>query len=273
MNEELDRLKQKIEWLCETDRQALCAPLLRTGADHGDLECALMLREGALEGKYGIEKDKELALAYTKDAARLGDARCMYHVAVVDYALGNYDDAWAWMREAYVRDIPEASFALARMSAYGQGTSQDLHQASLYMQEAKDCDAEPDQRPQLDEWIQEHLALEDYSKGRIQAAISRLTKVESVRSCKFLAVIDPDNRMRYLRQAAALDDPEAEYLTGLLETDPKMRFRRLKNAAKQGWVPAYARLARCYRLGLGVSVNQAEAARWQKEAEKNTGKS
>lgn len=271
MNEELERLKQTIEWLCATDRQSLCAPLLRTGAGHGDLDCALMLREGALKGLYGIRKDENLALAYTKEAARLGDPRCMYHAAVVDYATGNYEEAWHWMRSAYFHDIPEASFQLARMSAYGQGTDQDLHQASRYMEEAKDCDAEPDQRQQLDEWIQEHLAMEDYYQGHIQKAIHRLEDIHSPDSLKFLALIDSENCRRYLRQAAQLDDPEAEYLLALQETDEKMRFRRLKNAAKQGWMPAFAPLAECYEKGQGVSVNLQEAARWHRLAHKKTG--
>lgn len=255
-------LKDEIDEICRMDPNA-DKDLLRQGAADGSLACTLMLREASL-----MESDKVKALDYTRQAARLGDPRCMYHVAVIDFANGDYDEAYKWMRRAYINDIEEASFGLARMSAYGLGTARDLEQASLYMEQAYACDAEPDQREKLNGYIEEQLAAKEYQAGNVCQAMERLRRINTVNGWLLLAVIDTKNRKSCLEKAVDLDDPEASYLLALMETDKKRAFRLLKNAAKAGWTAAYEPLAECYEKGDGVSPNAEEARRWH-EAAKN----
>lgn len=239
---------------------------LEKAACEGDLESTLALRKVYLEGGCGLEADLEEALRYTELAACQGDPRSMYHTAVVCWSQGRFTMAARWMKKAYRAGIREASFGLARMYACGRGVDRDLEQAADYLAEAEEYDIEPEQRPQLQEYVELSLARDSWSRGEQEAAIIRLQQLNTIQAQLQLADWEPASRQQHLQAASDLGSPEAMYELSRLADEPKESFEQLKNAAKAGCVQAYAPLAACYRTGYGVSPNPEEAGRWQQAA-------
>lgn len=213
----------------------------------GDLNSTLTLRQCYLEGRQGLQADPQQALRCTMLAASQGDPRSMYHTAVVEYAQGQFESSFRWMMRSWRAGILEASFGLARAYARGQGTGKDLDKALEYLEEARECQAEPEQREKLFVQVMEQKAAQLVRQGELQQAISLLQQLHTADSCLQLAWLDPANRLHYLQEAADIGNARAMYaLARSTGISSREAFEQLRNAAKAGCVQAWAPLARLY---------------------------
>ena len=89
--------------------------------------------------------------------------------------------------------------------------------------------------------------------------------------------VDQRLSVLYFQQAAAQQDPRAQYMLGVihaqgklgLEKDEKDAFKYYKQAADNGFARAQVEVSKCYSLGLGVPVDEKTAVEYLKKAVEN----
>lgn len=250
----------------KTEHQRAWIHELEQASFDGDLESTLTLRQCYLEGKAGLQADPGQALRYTKLAARQGDPRSMYHTAVIEYSQGRFDTSARWMIRSWRAGIREASFGLARAYAYGRGLSQDLERALDLLEEAQQFDVEPEQRPQLKEWVLQQLAARLEKNGQHREAVRVLESGQLPGTAMTLAQLEPENRKARLQQAADGGLGDAMYQLALLEPENSQAyFEQIRNAAKAGCQKAWQPLAQCYGQK-GIHPDRGQAQRWKVSA-------
>lgn len=283
--EDVKILKEEIADLLATDQPDKCAPLLELAAQEDDLESVLTLRQALLDGTYGLDVDPGKAYQYTKKAARLGDAKSMYHTAVMELSRGSEEEAFEWMSRAWISDYPAAALGLAEMYADGTGTACDLTKAEMLASQALENGFDHDKARLVYGIIQEKLAREFIRADDIQSAANHLTKGMAQESSRCWLLYanelfhgrhfkkDLKQSFQFMEHAADLGSSAAMFNMAIAcyngygtKKDRKAAFRWLKNAAKAGYAPAYYPLAYNYYVGDGVNANLSEACRWAMEA-------
>ncbi|WP_276813141.1 tetratricopeptide repeat protein [Faecalibaculum rodentium] len=236
---------------------------LETASCSGDLESTLVLRQCYLEGAPGLQADPGQALHYTWVAATQGDPRSMYHTAVVEYAQGKFESSARWMLRSWRTGIREASFGLARAYAYGRGLRQDLRLALEYLDDARECDAEPGQRESLRQWVVTKLVTRLLSENAGQEAVQILERENNAFASLWLADLDRDREQTWLLKANDQGSPEAMFRLAMKAAPGSAEsFEYMRNAAKAGYRQAWLSLADCYS-SFGIHPCPMQERRWK----------
>jgi hypothetical protein len=227
------------------------------------------------------------ALAYSEwlGIAEQGFAESQFNLSVMesdgDAGAPNAAKALAWLQKAADGNYPEAQFQLAQRYNKGDGVGKDVPKALLYWRK---CAALGEKRCSFnaavalaggvgvaqDEAAARTLFAEAGSgAGALVAAQSELGKM-------YLQ----DNKERdyakarqWLEQAAAGNDPEAQYNLALIysngygvKADKRKALALYQRAAKQGAPAALNNLGGMYRFGEGVPKDQKKAVAMFKQA-------
>ncbi|MCR4553655.1 MAG: sel1 repeat family protein [Succinivibrionaceae bacterium] len=82
--------------------------------------------------------------------------------------------------------------------------------------------------------------------------------------------VDQRLSVLYFQQAAAQNDPRAQFMLGVihaqgklgLDKDEKEAFKYYKSSADNGFARAQVEVSKCYSLGLGVKADEKEAVKY-----------
>lgn len=112
---------------------------LRAWANHG-----IVAAQRELGLALAVQADKQAEAAqWLEKAAQAGDTEAQFAFAEANYKaklglIQNQNVAWKWYEAAAAKNNAKASFMLARMAKYGEGTTPDLQKSVHWLQVASD---------------------------------------------------------------------------------------------------------------------------------------
>jgi len=225
--------------------------LVKLAAEAGNIWAQLRFGDIHAFGE-GVPVDQFEAAHWYRQAAEQGDAEGQISLALC-YRDGkgveqDYKEQVGWLTLAADQGHCEAQRMLAECYCDGLGVAQDDDEALRWMSEAA---LNGDARALVSLGYWSAVGLYGLPKDQKQA-------------------------IRYYREAAELDDPEAKYYLGShyrtgdgVVCNLKTAFHWFKASAKGGSPRGQHELALCYRDGLGTNKDEASFIKWLKEAAEN----
>ncbi|MCZ4279645.1 tetratricopeptide repeat protein [Kiloniella laminariae] len=261
----------------------------------------LMIPDDNADAIAALERgDKKEAFALYKTAAQKGDRLAQTELGIMynrgTGTLKNQKEAFKWLSKAAEGGQGRAQYYLAHMYSNGYGTEQDNQKALFWYQKAADKGIEaaylplglmhltgkgPDGEIEIDTaGLNGQITLE--LSGELSSEASpgeNISTSASTNSLPASAITDPRAAFPWLKKAAELGRPEAEYLLGLLyqkgeglpnknsaEENMEQAVFWFERAAKSTHVDAQYALAQLFDDRGSNQENQSQAFRWYQQA-------
>lgn len=240
------------------------------------------------EGLGGLDGDAEVAKIYFRKAADQGDARAMYELANILWSKRAYTSAMAYFEEAASCGVSDALRDLGNFYHEGVSSSagsdmcvipKDYETAFGYFLRASSLN-DPTSTILVGAYYENGYFVQQdretalkYYKKAVELGGGSLAEL----AIGQLLHSDPDQRgeaIDWLEQAAEHGNALAELMVALyhlngwggIEQDVVRGFNQLLGMAEQGQSEAFAEVAKCYELGVGVEQDLEQAFGWWSEA-------
>ncbi|CAM0141404.1 hypothetical protein VKS41_003889 [Umbelopsis sp. WA50703] len=240
------------------------------------------------EGLGGLDGDPEVAKIYFRKAADQGDARAMYELANILWSKRAYTSAMAYYEEAASCGVSDALRDLGNFYHEGVSSSagsdmcvipKDYETAFGYFLRASSLN-DPTSTILVGAYYENgyfvnqdrNLALKYYKKA-VELEGGSLADL-AIGQLLHSDIDKRDEAIQWLVKAADHGNPLAELMVALyhlngwggVEQDVEYGFSKLLDMAEKGQSEAFAEVAKCYELGVGVEQDLEQAFGWWSEA-------
>lgn len=256
----------------------------RKSAEQGNVTAQVELAKNYLHGAGFDKPDHQQAFHWFEKAALAGNALGQYYLGYA-YAngqgIGQSDSkAFHWFMQAAQQGDADAEVKVSYAFLHGTGTKPDLQQAILWLEKAKaqNCPASF-YLEGLMYRAGNALVKQDEAKALKcfeQAAKLGYVEAQKLMGLSYLSGEGVAQNMKtaqyWLEKAADAEDPQAEFMMGLLldddQKDSPAAFKWYEKSAKHGVVEAQLRVALSYLNGFDVERDVDRAFYWYNEAAK-----
>ena len=239
-----------------------------------------------IDGAAGLARDTARGIKLLEGIAAEGDVDAMTNLAVM-YNVGNgvrqdYAKAAHWYQRAAALGDPKAKTNLGLLYVAGNGVPKNRQKAMSLFLDAATQDYPPALINAGTSMYVGDGVPKDVVKGR--KYIERSAELGRVEAMAWLGrvLLDPALKSRqdpkivnFIRQGAALGDPECTHLLGVyeeciskVEDNAAAAIPYYQKAAQLGWSSSHQRLGVIYRFGMGVPADGKKAVEHFEQAAK-----
>ena len=250
-------------------------------AQKNDEESQYQLGQLLLTGRAG-EMSVETAIQWFEKAAEAGHQGAQLELGRLYlegvHAARDVERGLSWIQKAANNDHPRSQYLLATLYESGGLLPEDPEQARIYFKRAADAGL-PEAQVWLAGWYEREdppqygTALRYYKDAAKQQSAAGSFGVARLNLERLLHAPNSQEGLRYLREAVALDHPEAHYYigrmygSGSLSGGSTKALAHFQHSANLGYAPAMYELALAYYQGTPpLKTNPGAAAQWWRQA-------